>query len=368
MKICLIYNFAQHYRANIFQLMDKEFLIDFVFGNRYLDVKKMDYSLLNNFKKEVENIKFIKNPYYYQKGVLPLIKEDYKVYLVLGEVICVSTWLLLISLKFFKNKKIYLWSHGWYGREGNVKKILKKIFFGLSDGVFLYGNYAKNLMLEQGFKNDKLHVIYNSLSYDRQLELRKEIRKNDIYVKHFNNQSKNLIFIGRLTKEKRLDLLLNAVHSLIQQGYSFNVTFIGDGESKSDLMEKVKCKNMDNNVWFYGASYDEKELSNLIYNADLCVSPGNVGLTAIHSMMYGTPVLTHDDFRFQGPEFEAVIDKKTGCFFRRDDLNSLTETIKTWFDDCKNRDMVRDYCYRRIDEKFNPHYQLRVFKNVFSED
>jgi glycosyltransferase involved in cell wall biosynthesis len=347
--------------------MDKELLIDFVFGDKYLDVKKMDYSLLNNFKMEVENIKFIKKPYYYQKGVLPLVKEDYKVYLVLGEVICVSTWLLLISLKFFKNKKIYLWSHGWYGREGAVKKILKKIFFGLSDGVFLYGNYAKNLMLEQGFKNDKLHIIYNSLSYDNQIKLRRELKQTDIYLKRFNNQFKNLIFVGRLTEEKRLDLLLSAVHSLIKQKYNFNIIFIGEGESKESLLEMVKTKEMGDNVWFYGACYEEEELSKLIYNADLCISPGNVGLTAIHSMMFGTPVVTHDDFRFQGPEFESIIPNETGDFFKRDNVDSLTETIKKWFNQSKSRDLIRKACYSIIDEKFNPHYQLKVFKDVFSE-
>lgn len=29
MKLCLIYNFAQHYRTSIFTLMDKEFDMDF---------------------------------------------------------------------------------------------------------------------------------------------------------------------------------------------------------------------------------------------------------------------------------------------------------------------------------------------------
>lgn len=44
-KICLIYNFAQHYRTNIFTL-DQQLNVDFVFVEKYLDMKKMDYSLL----------------------------------------------------------------------------------------------------------------------------------------------------------------------------------------------------------------------------------------------------------------------------------------------------------------------------------
>lgn len=40
MKLCLIYNFAQHYRTSIFTLMDKEFDMDFLFGNSMGDVKR----------------------------------------------------------------------------------------------------------------------------------------------------------------------------------------------------------------------------------------------------------------------------------------------------------------------------------------
>ena len=54
--------------------------------------------------------------------------------------------------------------------------------------------------------------------------------------------------------------------------------------------------NLQDQIWFYGACYDESKLGELIFNADLCVSPGNVGLTAVHSMGYGTPVITHNNF------------------------------------------------------------------------
>ena len=85
-KICLIYNYAHHYRTNIFTLMDKELPIYFYFGDKYLDVKKMDYSLLNNFRKEVRNLTFIFKPIYFQVGVLKLLfNRDYKLFLMLGE-------------------------------------------------------------------------------------------------------------------------------------------------------------------------------------------------------------------------------------------------------------------------------------------
>ncbi|MBN2730380.1 MAG: glycosyltransferase [Bacteroidales bacterium] len=360
-NICLIYNFAQHYRSNIFNLMDKEMPVDFVFGDKYLDVKKMDYSLLQNFKKEVKNKTFIRKPLYYQKGVLSLLREEYSCFLVLGESICVSTWLLLFFSRFL-NKKVYLWTHGWYGKETRFRKIMKKIFFSMSDGVFLYGNYAKGLMINEGINPDKLHVIYNSLDYDAQLLLRANLKQTKVYVDHFLNNDLNLIFVGRLTSVKRLDILLHALAELKSRSKKFNLTLVGDGEERKHLELLTKNLGLDRMVWFYGPCYDEKALSNLIYNADLCVSPGNVGLTAIHAMSYGTPVLTHSNFKFQMPEFEAIEEGETGLFFECNDPHSLSESILQWFSVAPERSVTRVKCYSIIDTRYNPHIQVATLK------
>ncbi len=358
-RICLIYNFAQHYRTNIFTLMDKELPIDFIFGDKHSDVKKMDYSLLNNFKKEVKNRTFIKKPLTFQSGIIPLLK-DYSTFIMLGDLHCVSTWIMLIMANFSK-RKIYLWSHGWYGRESAIKTIIKKVFFSLASGTFLYGNFARQLMIKEGLKESKLHVIYNSLCYDEQIKIRKELRPSTIYRNYFKNDFYNLVFIGRLTDIKRLDLLLMAIAALKLQYINVNLTIIGNGTKKEELTAQSKQLGLKR-VWFYGECYNEKELSDLIYNADLCVSPGNVGLTAIHAMMYGTPVLTHNDFPNQMPEFEAIIDGVTGLFFEYEDSDSLAENIKRWFTIAPERDYVREKCFEVIDTKYNPHVQLETLQ------
>ena len=219
-------------------------------------------------------------------------------------------------------------------------------------------------MIKHNFNKNKLHVVYNSLSYDSQLKERSKIKESKIFKNKFNNTNKNLIFIGRLTKVKKLHLLIEALNILKNRNKHYNLIFIGQGESKNELINLVKKFNLIDVVWFYGASYNEAELSNLIYNADLCVSPGNVGLTAIHSLNYGTPVITHNNFNYQMPEFESIEVNKTGLFFNFDDITSLSNNIELWFDQNHNRNQIRKECYKVIDTKFNPYYQIEVFKKV----
>ena len=362
MKLCLIYNFAQHYRTNIFTLMDKEMNVDFVFGDTMGDVKKMDYSLLRHSVMEVGKIKI--GHLTYQKKVVSLLRKNYTHYLILPDTRCISSWLFLLISRFYSKKKVYIWTHGWYGKESGIEKILKKIMFRLPNGgVFLYGNYARELMIKDGFNPDKLYTIHNSLAYDKQIEIRKELKATAIYKNHFGNDNKNLFFIGRLTPVKRLDLILRALAICRDRSKNYNFTFIGDGEKTNELMALTKELGLESHIWFYGSCYDEVKLSSLIYNADLCVAPGNIGLTAMHSMVFGTPCITHNDFKWQMPEFEAIKEGVTGTFFKRDDVVDLANKIDAWFAaKIDSREDVRNACMKEIDEQWNPYFQINVLK------
>lgn len=95
----------------------------------------------------------------------------------------------------------------------------------------------------------------------------------------------------------------------------------------------------------------------------LGVAPGNVGLTAMHTMVFGTPVISHNDFKWQMPEFEAIKPGKTGDFFERNSVQSLACTISKWFTEKKDkRDKVRQACYEEIDTNWNQYYQMEIIK------
>lgn len=359
-SLCIIYNMAAQYRAPIFKLLDSEFEIDWYYGNPIDGIKELDSSLL---KRVVRLKRKTIGPFTWQNGVLKLLVDNrYDSYIMVGEPFIISTWLFaLLRPVIARKKKLYFWSHGWYGRESVIKKWMKKIFFGLATGTFTYGEYAREKAIEQGNNPNKIWAIHNSLDHNRHLEIRKNISNSDLYKDHFGNDYPTIIFIGRLTKVKKLDILFSALHILKKRNKHFNLVLVGDGEERNRL-ERIS-NQMGVDTWFYGACYDEKTNSELIYNADLCVSPGNVGLTAIHTMTFGTPVITHDSFEDQMPEFEAIKQGETGGFFLKDDDESLADSISNWFDNQNyDRDFFRKSCIKEIDSNWTPEYQLSVLK------
>ncbi|MBK7132480.1 MAG: glycosyltransferase [Bacteroidales bacterium] len=179
-------------------------------------------------------------------------------------------------------------------------------------------------MIESGFNPNKVHTVYNSLDFNYHKKLfdeRNESELGEIKKKLFKSRS-NLpivLFIGRLTSEKKISYLLDSISLCKHRGNDFNCLIVGEGEELEYLKNHAKLQGILESVCFYGSSYEEKINAKLIMLSDCCVSPGNVGLTAIHSLSMGTPVITHDNMYNQGPEVEAIIQDKTGLLFRENE-------------------------------------------------
>ncbi len=355
---CFIFNYASHYRFSIYKKLNDELDADFYFGDiPNSSIKKLDFKELSNFKKEFLTLSF--GPFVWYVGVLKLLLMPYKNYVITGDLKILPNWFILLYCKL-TGKKTYLWTHGWYGREKKYQKLIKKAFYKLASGVFLYGDYAKTLMIKEGFSEKKLIPIYNSLDYNLQLKVRQSLAASNIYCRHFGNDNPVVIFIGRIQKGKKIEMLLEAVKILNDESIKVNVVIVGDQLQGYDILPLIDKLGLVNQVWLYGASYDEKINGELLYNADICVSPGNVGLTALHSLMYGTPVITHNNFSNQMPEFETIQEGVNGGFFKENNTDDLADKICNML----QYPMKKEDCWRIIDEKWNPEYQIKTIRET----
>ena len=362
-KICCFFNYPSHYRKSIYAEMGKELNCAFIFGDEVPTIKEFDCSILNNVKR-VHYRHLFKRVVWVSEVIKTMISQ-YNTYIVTPATNSLTHWLLLLLTKIIPGKKIFFWTHGYYGNESPRQRFFKRRMFLNADGLFLYGDYSKELMLRDGFDAKKLHVIHNSLNYEEHIKLRDTTSTSKIYQEHFNNDHATIVVIGRVNKRKKLDILVDAVHLLHKEHFHVNVMIIGEGEALQSLKQETIQSGIDKYFWFYGACYDERKNAELIYNADLCVVPGDIGLTAIHAMTFGVPVISHDYFPTQGPEFEVIVPGVSGDFFVHDDTRSLCETIKKWFiTNADKRNEVRQQCYNVIDEGWNPNYQMEILKRI----
>ena len=305
----------------------------------------------------VKNYWFLKKYLFWQGGLLKkVVLSSFDCIILLGDIATLSTWILIFISKI-RNKKIILWSHGLYGNESVIVKHIRLFQLSLGNELLIYGERAKGLLQNYGFEENKIKVVFNSLDYENQKELYNNLKSTRIKFNYFfDNNLPTILFIGRLTKEKKIFQLFEAFKILNKNSYRYNLLIIGGGSERKSLEKNFYQLIKEKKVHFYGPEYDERKIASHIFNSDLCVSPGNVGLTAIHSLTYNTPVITHDNFKNQMPEAEIIINGVNGFLFKEDDVFDLSQKIKLWFEQNHS-----GYNNRKlIDEKYNPHYQSQI--------
>lgn len=375
-KVAVVYHYLAHYREPIFlelsRSINPEYHIFSDIRSNKPNLKLIEYYRKNNQSRDKRlNWKIIKNYWFknilFQKGVIKLaLTNEFDVLILLGNFQFISTWFSLIICKLSK-KKTLLWTHGFLRKEKGLKGFIRKVFYSLADGCLLYGNRGKKIMIDMGFDHNKIHVIYNSLNVEKQNSIYNSLTQEmKIFFREniFPSENKSIIvYVGRLTRERKLEVLFDALNILKKRSIIINLLVIGNGPSYQHYQNYLCQKGLESQVYLYGSCYNEEELGMMIYSSDICVSPGPVGLLSMHSQIYGTPVITNNDFDNQKPEFESIITEKTGGFFKNGNSEDLANQIMKWTKLVENP-IIGEECRKVIIEKYNPVVQKKTIDDV----
>lgn len=144
-----------------------------------------------------------------------------------------------------------------------------------------------------------------------------------------------VLCVSRLTKFKRIDLVLDAMSLLKQKGISKKLVIVGDGEERGNLNAQSKELSLDDTVTFTG-KVNRNLLISYYARAECVVFPGAdepFGIVPIEAQAAWTPVIAT---RSGGP-IESVIDGETGFLVEPNSVDELAERI-SYLD--KNKEVV----------------------------
>lgn len=370
LKISIVPDRLAHYRVPVFSALNSGLSNGVI--TIYADLSLDSSKILKPSKESLQNVGFnfidakdirVRDRLFFSTGSFKAIFDDSKVVIIWGDAFCPGNWLAILILKFFTNKKIGFWTHGVYGDEKFLKKSVRLAFYKLADSLLLYGGHASRCLKSEGFKEDKLYVINNSLDTRRQDYL---YNKNKIRFSKISHKTIKLLFVGRLTKVKKLNFLLEAVKTLSEK-HEVQLKIVGDGDQFKMLIDLADRLGVGSLVSFCGEIYDEEVLAEHIMNADLVVSPGNVGLTAMHALVYGTPVVSHSNARQQMPEFEAIRPSLSGELFEEDNVKSLVQAILRCKENLVFGRINPESCRSIISKFYSSEYQVNVFRDFLHD-
>lgn len=169
-----------------------------------------------------------------------------------------------------------------------IKDIFGK-YESLSTGALAYSTHSANYYQQVGLQKSAVSVIYNSVNIDkRKDEILNYFKINQLEDIVHINKSENIVYLGALEKNKRVDILLIFFSEILKVRPQTNLLIIGDGNEKTNLIEYVKSNSIPN-VTFIG------NVSNNICRY-LCISkvlvlPSLGGLVFTEALVHGIPVI-----------------------------------------------------------------------------
>ena len=144
------------------------------------------------------------------------------------------------------------------------------------------------------------------------------------------NNTLQLLFVGRIARVRRLELLLQAVEKLT---FSFHLTIVGGEEKTSsvtrsgyikELKELTEKLNLNSRVTFTGRKSQE-ELKTFYEMADVFVYPSefeNFGQPLIEAGAHGLPIIATP----VGVARDIIIEGETG-YLTSDDPGAISDRI-----------------------------------------
>lgn len=229
----------------------------------------------------------------------------------------------------------------------NIVAKMTKAFYNQADRVFVPSDtYAEDLV-SLGINREKIGLLKRWID----VNLFSPARRNGYFR---GDNTIKLLYVGRISKEKNIDLLLKVYKELYSNGRDFTIYCIGDGPYLDKLKNKVKLLNR---FKLLGPLFDE-ELANAYASADIFIFPsltdtfGNVVLEAQAS---GLPCVVMN----QGGPKEIIADGKSGIVAH--DENSFIYAIEQLIIDGNLRKQMSDLAIINA-RQFDKH---EIYKNFW---
>ena len=254
--------------------------------------KKVNYEFLfdsyNGKNKLIKEIYRIKAKTTYLKKIEKKIKnEKYDI------VIDYSSNLLKYD-NFDIKIPVFAWIHFslTFGEKLTFEKIKKyKKQYKKYSKIFAITRVMKEEFINKvGIDEKKVELVYNPI------DLKLIQKKAENVEKKYENYLKQDYFlqVSRLTQQKQPEHLVDIYYKLKQAGIKEKLYFIGDGEKKEIIKQKIKEYNLENDIILLGQIENPYPF---FKNAKLFVHTAKYeGLPTVllESLALGTPVVSYD--------------------------------------------------------------------------
>ncbi len=199
--------------------------------------------------------------------------------------------------------------------------------YGQVDTVFVNSEHYRKCWVDRGFAPEKLKILPRGLDTDLFTPVRRDLTFWS--GSGTNGSDVRLLYVGRISREKDLDVLATAYKKIRDSGQPVKLYLVGDGPYSEALAAALP------DAIFLGYLTGEK-LANAYASADVFVFPSTTdtfGNVVLEAQASGLPVIVSD---LGGPK-ELVEDGRTGFVTKAHDADDFARAIERMSSDSNLR-------------------------------
>lgn len=237
--------------------------------------------------------------------------------------------------------------------------LLDRMMSGVDRRVLAVSEAVRGALIREAFFSpDRLHVLYTGIDADsfndcRMHEFRKEI---DV-----DPDSMLIGAVGRLSEEKGMDILIDAMPRILREFPSLTLVIAGDGPLKEALYRKTCNRGVDARVRFLGY---RRDIERLLTGLDLLVMPSwteGFPLVLLEAMAAGVPVVATK----VGGIPEIVTDGREGVLVPPGDSLRLADRVITLMRDSSLREKMAGEGRKRVLQRFSLGRMLQELNDIY---
>lgn len=198
------------------------------------------------------------------------------------------------------------------------------------------------MRLREGILKQRIEVIYNGVDY---------LQQPDMHTRNEMPENKKipiLVYAGRLSPEKGLGILLQALAIVDQAGLRFQCLLVGEGPARQEIEVEIGRLELQEKILLVGR---QAEVQPWLERGDIFVLPSNwegASLALLEAMAVGLPVVATSS----GGTPELVEDGVTGILVPPSDSTALAAAITRMLGSPDLRARMGASGSKRVDENF----------------
>ncbi|HEV2710975.1 MAG TPA: glycosyltransferase family 4 protein [Edaphobacter sp.] len=226
------------------------------------------------------------------------------------------------------------------------------------DGVVAVSEEVRARLRKSGVCSDKIHLIQNGIDL-------RPFAKATPSLRTASERENSLLvgWIGRLSKEKGVDIFLRASKQVLARLSSTRFVIVGDGPDLDKTNSLIDELGIRSNVSLAGR---RENMASVYASLDLMVSSSRqegLPMAILEGMASGLPLVA----TAVGDVPMVVIDGSTGAVVRSEDVKLLADAMIQLLQDGKLRDCFGTAGKRLVKEQFSAERMATNYMDVYSE-